>query len=186
MCVSLHSASIRLKLFIPGKEAIRHRGARDFQSLKNFVTQSLEGGGNTQEKGSDKAKTIEGLYDLTVDNFDDHIAVGHHFVKFYAPWCGHCKRLEPTWKQLATELKDRTDVSICRVSYTVYFLYELVIVHFAVFQVDCTVNSKLCESYKVRGYPTLLWFENGEKSEQYQVNCWLNSSTGMLYLPYTH
>lgn len=107
---------------MPGKEAIRHRGARDFQSLKTFITQSLEGGNAVQETSSDNTAAVEGLHDLTTDSFDDHIALGHHFVKFYAPWCGHCKRLEPTWKQLAAELKDRTDVSIGRVSHMVYFI----------------------------------------------------------------
>jgi thioredoxin domain-containing protein 5 len=68
------------------------------------------------------------------------------FVKFYAPWCGHCKKLAPTWDQLDAAGMDNV----------------------AVTKVDCTVAKSTCTAEGVRGYPTLKFFKNGGEGEKYQ------------------
>jgi len=82
---------------------------------------------------------------LTTAGFDEHLKVYKQtLVEFYAPWCGHCKKLEPEFEQAATDLKEKG-------------------VSFGA--VDATVQTELATKYEVKGYPTLLWFEDGEKHE---------------------
>lgn len=38
-------------------------------------------------------QSLGGLYELNNFNFGKHVSEGKHFVKFYAPWCGHCQVL---------------------------------------------------------------------------------------------
>ena len=50
---------------------------------------------------------------LTTSDFKGAVegADGGTFVKFYAPWCGHCKRLAPTWDTLAGKFQSSQQVT---------------------------------------------------------------------------
>ena len=89
--------------------------------------------------------TCQGLYDakspvvrLTKDNFSKLVLNSDElwFVEFYAPWCGHCKKLEPEWNEVASKLKGQVKVA----------------------KVDATQESELAEKFKIKGYPTIKIF----------------------------
>ncbi|XP_018495605.1 protein disulfide-isomerase TMX3 [Galendromus occidentalis] len=67
-------------------------------------------------------------------------------VKFYAPWCNHCKRLEPVWSQVAQKLVN-TDVRVARL--------------------DCNKYTSLAQHFRVGGFPTILYI-NKDKVVDYQ------------------
>jgi len=140
-----------LAYFKDGKKVETYRGARSLSELKDFVTTMKDGDKAKKEKEEDKPAPEVFTVLLDVDNFKDQVKEGLAFVKFYAPWCGHCKRLAPTWDQLSAAFADNKGVKIGKV--------------------DCTSeenkNKDLCNEHKVNGFPTLLLFKNGEKVDEY-------------------
>jgi len=95
-------------------------------------------------------QAIDGLYHLTDQSFFKHIRNGDHFIKFYAPWCGHCQRMAPAWSELGKDFEADPLVKIGRL--------------------DCTESESVCRDIEVRGYPTLVYFRDGEVVEPFKGN----------------
>lgn len=56
--------------------------------------------------GAAEVKEENDVAILTEKNWDEVIKSNQYvLVKFYAPWCGHCKRLAPEFEKAAKTLK---------------------------------------------------------------------------------
>ncbi|EEY54240.1 protein disulfide-isomerase, putative [Phytophthora infestans T30-4] len=83
---------------------------------------------------------------LTDKNFEKEVlqSPDYWLVEFYAPWCGHCKQLEPQYKAAAKKLKK----------------------HARLGAVDATVHQQLAHKYQIKGYPTIKEFGAKKKRPQ--------------------
>ncbi|KAL6255752.1 hypothetical protein P5V15_012995 [Pogonomyrmex californicus] len=136
-----------LKFYKAGEiKGVKFRGTRDLPTLTSFINDQL-GSSMTQDTAPSPPEAVNGLLELTEDTFEKHVSSGHHFVKFYAPWCGHCQKLAPTWDELANSLRNDDAVSISKI--------------------DCTQHRSICGQFDIKGYPTLLWIDDGKKIDKY-------------------
>lgn len=96
---------------------------------------------------------------LVAHNYDEILGdqSKNVFVEYYAPWCGHCKKLAPIWEEVAEEFKS-SDVVIANVDHT---------------QND--VDTPLV----IEGYPTLIFYPaNGGIDEKSGVRAGVVYTSG--------
>lgn len=81
---------------------------------------------------------------LTTKNFDANIKDAKSMlIMFYAPWCGHCKKMHPHFEKAAEIMKnDKIDGVLAAL--------------------DATKENEIGNRFEVRGYPTVKYFSNGE------------------------
>jgi protein disulfide-isomerase A6 len=103
-----------------------------------------------QHQGGNKGASDEAVVVLTDSNFDELVLGSKDLwiVEFYAPWCGHCKRLEPEWNEAASQLLGQVKLG----------------------KVDATVEGALAQRFQVQGYPTIKLFPPGDKRDSSAEN----------------
>jgi protein disulfide-isomerase-like protein len=81
------------------------------------------------------------VVNLTSDNYESLTSGKIVFIKFFAPWCGHCKAMAADWEQLAGDFAGDANKMIA--------------------EVDCTEeeNQDLCQENEVQGFPTIKFGE---------------------------
>ncbi len=85
----------------------------------------------------------QGVKVAVAKNFDELVNKNSKdvLIEFYAPWCGHCKKLAPVFDELGEKMADE-EVEIVKM--------------------DATAND-VPAGFDVRGFPTLFWLPKDSK-----------------------
>jgi thioredoxin len=79
---------------------------------------------------------------LTDGNFGTEVldSAGPVLVDFWAPWCGHCRNLEPVLEQLAGEFGGKIKIA----------------------KLNVDENPRVASTYNIRSVPNMLFFKSGK------------------------
>ena len=82
---------------------------------------------------------------LTNLTFDETIRDNSFvMVKFFAPWCGHCKQFEPIYNKIAKTIKNEGKP-------------------FIIAELDASLYTDIASRESIGGYPTIKFYVNGNE-----------------------
>lgn len=89
--------------------------------------------------------TSEYIFEIDEDQFQEQVITASHtqpiLVDFWADWCSPCLMIAPILKKVIPEYEGQVLLA----------------------KIDADENMKLCGHYRLRGFPTLILFINGEE-----------------------
>ena len=89
------------------------------------------------------------VHEIDTHTFDLKVREGVWLLMWYAPWCGHCKKMQPIFEEVAEYYHRRDD-------------------QVRVGRIDGTAHTGLASNAGVKGYPTLLLLRDGETIDEYK------------------
>jgi len=116
------------------------------ESLQKFVARHAAGELKVDLKSEAIPVQSGPVYELVGLSFPEQVIAADKdaLVFFYAPWCGHCKKFEPVYKELAAKLSSVSNSLL-------------------VARIDATKND--VEGVDVTGFPSLFLYRNGKKDQ---------------------
>ena len=91
------------------------------------------------------------IFDVSFEDYDERVIAASHdvpiLVDLWADWCMPCLVIAPKLKTLIEEFEGRLKL--------------------AKLEVDAGENMRLAGKYKVRGFPTVILFINGEEKARF-------------------
>jgi len=118
----------------------------DGDVLSEFVSEFKAGNIKPKIKSAPKPKKNKGPVKVVVGDTFDEIVMDDSkdvLIEFYAPWCGHCKKLDPIYKKLGKKFKDNSNIIIAKM--------------------DATANDVPSSAFQVSGFPTIYFSPAGKK-----------------------
>jgi protein disulfide isomerase family A protein 3 len=136
------------------------------EHLEAFLANKLES--YVKSEPIPESQPSDGPVVVVGKNFEDIVldSTKDVLLEAYAPWCGHCKTLEPKYKELAQEMKKYDSVTIAKVDRPLppipFSFFFLGILRLTFIQVDATAND-LPPKFAVSGFPTIFFVPANKK-----------------------
>lgn len=130
-----------------GVEKFKYEGAiadATAASIQEFVQSWKDGKLTAFRKSEDTPKDNDGPVRVIVGNtFVDEVIKSDNdvLVKYYAPWCGHCTALAPSWTKLGEDVKEVKGLVVAKY--------------------DATKNEN--EEVQVESFPTIKLYTKADK-----------------------
>ncbi|CAB1349914.1 unnamed protein product [Coregonus sp. 'balchen'] len=129
-----------------GKKFAMEPEELDSEVLRDFIMAFKKGKLKPIIKSQPVPKNNQGPVKVVVGKTFDDIVMDTKkdvLIEFYAPWCGHCKKLEPDYTALGKKYKSEKNLVIAKM--------------------DATANDVPHDSYKTEGFPTIYFAPSNSK-----------------------